>query len=214
MPGRPTSEFRRVWKVLGRHGLILGSDAALPSVSGLVAGAPIRGSWWGHPRSHAIFQVSEELAHHGDVLVAKLVSGKITYIHRKLWPAFLAVARSRARWQVRDLSREAFSLLRKVTREGRTGPGTSGPRSSSRPSREAVQELETRLLAHVRQVHTPTGAHAKVVESWDDWMKRTGTSAPPITPAEGVDRLERAVRALAAGTGGVPRLPWRRGAVA
>ena len=80
---------------LKEYGLLLQTDVNLPNVCALVAGAPVRGSWWGHPRSHEIFRVNCELAEHPDVLMCKLVSGKITYFHRALWPAVIAIGRAR-----------------------------------------------------------------------------------------------------------------------
>src|SRR5438093_284709 len=63
---------KRVLSILAREGLLLLSDARLPSIAGLVAGAPVRGSWWGHPAGQAIYQVSEALADHPDVAVNPL----------------------------------------------------------------------------------------------------------------------------------------------
>ena len=65
---------------LRSHGLLLQAD-----VCALVAGAPVRGSWWADPASHDIFRASCELEAHPDVLVCKLISGKVTYVHRTLW---------------------------------------------------------------------------------------------------------------------------------
>ena len=42
-------------------GILLVQDATLPSVTTLVAGGPVRGSWWAHEQSHSIFAVLEEL---------------------------------------------------------------------------------------------------------------------------------------------------------
>src|SRR5881296_968583 len=109
---------KRVLSILAREGLLLLSDARLPSIAGLVAKAPVRGSWWGHPAGQAIFRVSEALADHPDVVVNRLVSGKVTYVHRRLWPALLSVARARAPWQTRRLSGPARLLLKRVTRQG------------------------------------------------------------------------------------------------
>ena len=58
----------------------------------LVAGEPVRGSWWGHPKGHDIFAACQHLLQHPDATTAKLVSGKVTYVHRELWPSLLAVA--------------------------------------------------------------------------------------------------------------------------
>src|SRR5258708_24555651 len=99
---------------LKEHGLLLQTDANLPNVCGLIAGAPVRGSWWAHPRSHDIFRVSCDLAEHSDVLVIKLVSAKVTYVHRALWPDVVAIARAPAAWQLERLSPAALDLLEEV----------------------------------------------------------------------------------------------------
>src|SRR5713101_4209533 len=101
---------------LQSSGLLLESDAALPSVAGLVAHEPIRGSWWGHPRGHDIFQANEQLAAHPDVISCRLISSKVTYVHRSLWRALFAVANSREAWQLNRISPSARSLLSKVMR--------------------------------------------------------------------------------------------------
>ena len=63
----------RVVRELERHGLVLETDAKLPSLVAIVTGAPVRGSWWGHPLGHTIFAVGEALYEHPDVLLVKLV---------------------------------------------------------------------------------------------------------------------------------------------
>jgi hypothetical protein len=55
-------------------------------------GGPIRGSWWGHPKGHEIFRVTEGVCESPEVLVCKLIDGKVTYIHRRLWPALVKLA--------------------------------------------------------------------------------------------------------------------------
>jgi hypothetical protein len=57
-----------------------------------VAGGPIRGSWWGHPKGHEIFRLAEAVANSGDVLVCKLIEGKVTWVHRRLWPALVRLS--------------------------------------------------------------------------------------------------------------------------
>lgn len=75
------------------HGMLLASARGpLPNVAELVAGEPIRGSWWGHPESHAIFDALNVLADSPDVVRTRLVGGKVTLIHRRLWPALVRVA--------------------------------------------------------------------------------------------------------------------------
>ena len=77
-----------------RQGIVLeGARGAVPSLAEAVAGAPIAGSWWGHPKGKEIFHLSQALRDSPDLLVCKLIDGKITYVHRRLWPALVKLAR-------------------------------------------------------------------------------------------------------------------------
>ena len=76
-----------------RHGIVLqAARGPVPSLAEEIAGAPIRGSWWGHPKGHEIFGVSEAVRDSPDVLVCKLIDGKVTYVHRRLWPALVKLS--------------------------------------------------------------------------------------------------------------------------
>jgi len=75
------------------HGVVLqAARGPVPSLAEAIAGGPIRGSWWGHPRGHEIFRVAEAVSDSRDVLVCKLIDGKVTYVHRRLWPALVKLA--------------------------------------------------------------------------------------------------------------------------
>jgi hypothetical protein len=81
-----------VMAVLVEHGVLLESARGpIPNVAELVAGEPISGSWWGHHDSHAIFAVINDLADSPDVVRLRLVKGKITLVHRRVWPALVRV---------------------------------------------------------------------------------------------------------------------------
>jgi hypothetical protein len=76
-----------------RHGIVLqAARGPVPSLAEAIAGGPIRGSWWGHPKGHEIFRVAEAVSDSPDVLVCKLVADKVTYVHRRLWPALVKLA--------------------------------------------------------------------------------------------------------------------------
>ena len=78
---------------LREYGVLLESARGpIPNVAELIAGEPIRGSWWGHPASHAIFDAINRLADSPDVVRTRLIAGKVTLIHRRLWPALVRVA--------------------------------------------------------------------------------------------------------------------------
>ena len=86
-----------------RHGVVLeAARGPVPSLAEAIAGGPIRGSWWGHPKGHEIFRVAEAVCESPEVLVCKLVDGKVTYIHRRLWPALVKLA---SRFQKAQLAR-------------------------------------------------------------------------------------------------------------
>lgn len=76
-----------------KHGVILVSaKGPVPSLTEAIAGEPIKGSWWGHPKSHQIWAILETITESKDVLVCRLVKGKITLVHRRLWPALVRLA--------------------------------------------------------------------------------------------------------------------------
>jgi len=196
----PDAETAAVLGALSERGLLLKQDRVLPSVVGVVTGEALRTSWWTHPKARVIFRVLAEAKDHPDVLFVKLVAGKDTLVHRRLWPAFLAVANAREEWQTRGLTAEA-RLVWDHARRSRAPIRTSG---------RAARELQLRLLVHAEAVHTESGRHEQVLEAWKTWAKRVGAGVA-MSPAGGREALEAAARALGAAD---RLLPWRRGSAA
>ena len=193
------TDLDRLLDCLAKHGLLLQQDKRLPSVIGVIVGGPLAGSWWGHPRGRHIFRCLQQFLAHPDVLVTRLIGGKVTYLHRKLWPAFLAVAAATEPWQRRKLSPEGRQLLRRL----KTG---SVVRASGRPAKE----LQERLLAYAEEVHTEAGRHEIVLQPWSVVQDRLGP-LPKLGAPEARAELERAALALSARAAS---LPWRRFATA
>lgn len=158
---------------LRQTGLLLKSDAVLPSVTTLVAGEPIRGSWWGHPAGSLIYHTLEQLSGNPEVLFVKLVGGKDTLVHRSLWPEIYAIGSAGEPWQRVALSPAARALESQVARAGEL-----------EASGAATKELELRLLTRCEQFHTDAGFHAKRLESWRHWADRIDLEARPVTPHE------------------------------
>ena len=74
-------------------GVVLESGRGpVPNLAEAIAGAAIRGSWWAHPRSQEIFGLTRAVRGSEEVLVCRLVEGKVTYVHRRLWPALVRLA--------------------------------------------------------------------------------------------------------------------------
>ncbi len=76
-----------------KRGVVLMSARGfVPSLAEAIAGEPVRGSWWGHPKSQHMYRVFEAVCDSGQVLVCRLVGGKVTFVHRRLWPALVRLA--------------------------------------------------------------------------------------------------------------------------
>ena len=76
-----------------RHGVVLEAARGLePSLAAHVAGGPIAGSWWGHPRGHEIYALTLVIQESKAILICMLAHKRRTYIHRRLWPAFVRLA--------------------------------------------------------------------------------------------------------------------------
>ena len=88
---------------INRYGVVLQSARGpVPNLAEVIAGEPIRGSWWGHPKGKEIFRTLQAVCESPDILVCKLIEGKITLVHRRLWPALVKLA---PRWPKERLSR-------------------------------------------------------------------------------------------------------------
>ncbi|MFI5207318.1 MAG: hypothetical protein ACHQX4_04785 [Gemmatimonadales bacterium] len=78
---------------LRRHGIVLETArGAVPSLAEAIVATPIKGGWWSHRKSREIFRLTRGLRDSKDVLVCRLVGGKITFVHRRLWPALARLA--------------------------------------------------------------------------------------------------------------------------
>lgn len=166
----PPTLYARAWARLKADGVLLKADAQRPSVTTLAAGRPVAGSWWAHPKAHAIFAVLERLADHPDVLVAKLVDGKDTFVHRRLWPELLAKARAASRDGLSALERRILAAVEKAGALDASELSLPGVPAKARAA--AVKALQARLLLHAEEYHSPSGAHRKRLESWEHWAQR------------------------------------------
>lgn len=103
---------RQALALIRRHGVMLESARGpVPNLVDEIAGRERTGSWWSHPRGREVFAVTRAVRDSPDVLVTRLVNGRITYVHRRLWPALVRVAS----W----LPRASTARLREVhTRTG------------------------------------------------------------------------------------------------
>ena len=203
-------ELQRVLSALEEEGLLLAADARLPSVTTLVAGEPVRGSWWGHAAGERIYAVLDALSEHPAATSVKLVSRKVTFVHAELWPELLAIGSAGEPWQLSRLDVRGRDLLVAVEREGelRLDRFTAERGGPARPWLDAAKELERRLLAHAGQEHTGSGAHTRLLTSWGRWARERRLSHGRSSAADARSRFEGIVDRWRADHGGRPTLPW------
>ena len=101
-----------------KHGVVLASaKGPVPRLSEAITGEAIKGSWWSHPKSHEIFAILQAVADSKDVLICRLVAGKVTFVHRRLWPALVRVAKQFPADRISQVHEEHTASGRHVTRE-------------------------------------------------------------------------------------------------
>lgn len=180
---------------LAAAGILLVQDATLPSVTTLVTGEPVRGSWWAHEQAHSIFDVLE--AFETDAAIAKLVGKKQTLVHRDRWPELAAIGAERADWQLGGLPADARSVLEQVDAAGGAVRSHALTVAGSRARGVVVRDVETRLLLAIREIHTESGRHAKVLQPWPSWAADAGIAVPLPDPAGARVAFESIVRGWA-----------------
>jgi hypothetical protein len=194
---------------LKHDGVLLFTDARRPSVVGLVLGEPPRGSWFGLPAGAQIYHLGELLEASPQVVSVPLVARKGTLVHRRLWGSLLAVGTSEDPWQMAGLT-ESERRLRRATEEAGRIDIDDAPALALRARQtrgDVARALERRLLVLGASVHTPSGRHTKVLESWSHWRSRVGWKGRSVPEAVARTRLERAVR-RAPGESTTVALPW------
>jgi hypothetical protein len=72
--------------------VLVSAKGSGPSLVEAIAGHAIKGSWWAHVEAKRIYAILGAVTESEQVLVCRLVHGKITLVHRRLWPSLVRVA--------------------------------------------------------------------------------------------------------------------------
>lgn len=92
MSPRRTPSLAQALSFVETHGVVLESaHGRVPTFADFVAGERVT-AWWGHAEGRAIFALTRAIRESPDVLTCRLIDGKVTYIHRRLWPALLRLS--------------------------------------------------------------------------------------------------------------------------
>ena len=159
-------------RLVRERGLVTLTDAgAGPSLVEEIAGRQVKGSWWGHPAGVRIYQAALALQASSEVLVVKLIGGKVTFLHRALWPALVRIARDPERVATArgGLTPGAARLHGEVERMGELRIDELAPEPGWPPERDlarAGKELDAALLVHAASSHGVHGRHTLVLRTW------------------------------------------------
>ena len=101
-----------------QHGVVLASaKGAVPRLTEAIVGERIGGSWWAHPKSRQIFAVLQAVTDSEDILVCRLVGGKVTLVHRRLWPELVRAARRFSATRIAQIREEHMPDGHHMSRE-------------------------------------------------------------------------------------------------
>jgi hypothetical protein len=150
----------RILAAVDDRGLLLIHDQVLPSVTALIVGAPVAGSWWSHPMANPIYNALGAIE--ADVAVVKLIGGKNTLVARRLWPELRDIGIGRDPWQTNRLTDEAITLLNDID-------CATAPVLVDKSQTKVAAVLERRVLVYPTEVHTATGQHRKAYQGWRRW---------------------------------------------
>jgi hypothetical protein len=113
-----TVTARQAIAFVREHGVVLAfGKGPVPRLAEVIVGEPIKGSWWAHPQGRQIFSVFQKLYDSPDILVCRLVGGKVTFVHRRLWPALVRLAGSFTSDQLAQVHEEHTASGRHVTKD-------------------------------------------------------------------------------------------------
>src|SRR5688572_9787599 len=127
---------RQALAFVRKHGVVLeAARGPVPSLAETIAGEPLHESWWSHPRGREFFAATRAVRDSDDVLVCRLIEGKITFVHRRLWPALIRVADRFPRERLSRVTETHTSGGRHETRE------VPFPEWASASVREAAAKL-------------------------------------------------------------------------
>jgi hypothetical protein len=197
----------RVRGVLEREGLLICHDPKIESATMIIAGEPIAGTWWPHPKGGLIYDALGVLDE--EVAWPKLVKAKVTLVHQRLWPSLLVAGTSKAAWQTHKLKADSKWLLEQVSSKKSLRSDKLDLPPGSRKMGVVVTDLEQRLLVCTRSEHTEGGHHARYVETWAVWreqMKLGKSKLPALDRA--LDLLTAPVRKLTKQASLKGWLPW------
>lgn len=109
---------RAALEYVREHGVVLASAKGdVPRLIEAILGEPIHGNWWSHPKGSLVYNVLAEVSESTEVLVCRLIGGKVTLVHRRLWSSLFRIAGHFDSARLAQVTDEHTPSGRHVTRE-------------------------------------------------------------------------------------------------
>lgn len=90
MPLAPSA--KAALRFVETNGIVLESaHGSVPTFVDFVVGERVS-RWWSHPKARTIFLLTRLIRDTPEVVTCRLVQGKVTYVHKKLWPALVKLS--------------------------------------------------------------------------------------------------------------------------
>ena len=83
---------KQALRFIKTNGVVLESaHGRVPTFVDFVAGERVTG-WWNHRLGRSIFPLTRLIRDSPDVLICRVVDHKVTYVHRRVWPALVKLS--------------------------------------------------------------------------------------------------------------------------
>lgn len=197
-------ELSKLKREIRRRGWLLEADATLPSVVTLVAGEPVAGSWWGHPKGNLIYNTICLLEREPDDVCVSLINGKRTHVFRSHWDTLFNLIHLNEGAAQSRLSPGARELLAIVRRRGSVRVDEVSSSTRRADARDQAKELQRWVLCHSSFVHTSAGSHTTLLTSWEAFARERGFAYHPMDAPE----VARAVEEFKGEFADAVHLPW------
>lgn len=180
-------------------------DKSFPNIVSKIVGEKIAGSWWGHPLANPIYNGLGWLEHNHNILIIKLLDGKVTYVHESLFPDIYSIVSEARDWQLKKLKPDELKLFKFVLKKKKVLSDDPNLGDLFSDSRKSFSTLEKKLLLYSVEEHTESGKHIKEYLPWNE--SKIFNKAPKNYELA-KDNIERIIDKINRESASKVRLPW------
>lgn len=196
---------KKIYQLLEKDQILLLQDKIFPNIVSKVVGEKISGSWWGHPLANPIYNGLGWLEHNRNVLIIKLLDGKVTYLHENLFSDIYAIVIEPRDWQLKRLKPDELSLLKYVSKKNLVQSDDPKLKDLVDDAKKSFATLEKKLLVHSSEEHTDSGKHIKEFRPWKKSKIFTKALGDYETAQQ---KIESLVEKMNHNSGANAKLPW------